>query len=204
MPTWGWVVLAIAVVAVVVMAILLVSANRRTAALRGRFGSEYDRTVEATGGKRDAEAELQERAKRREQFDVRPLTRASRDRYLQDWRSVQTQFVDDPAGAVGGADSLIRSVMHERGYPVEDFDQRADDLSVDHPQVVENYREGHRLAMARNRSEETRTEDLRQAMRHYRSLFEELVEPVGSAEPAGSANGLNEPTDSNLENRRVQ
>lgn len=204
MPTWGWVVLAIAVIAVVIMAIMLISANRRTAALRGRFGSEYDRTVEATGGKRDAEAELQERAKRREQFEVRPLTRASRDRYLQDWRSVQTQFVDDPVGAVGGADSLIRSVMHERGYPVEDFDQRADDLSVDHPQVVENYRQGHRLAMASSRSQETRTEDLRQAMRHYRSLFEELVEPTGSIESAGSVNGLNESTEANLENRRVQ
>ena len=95
---------------------------------------------------------------------------------------MQSQFVDDPNGAVGGADRLIQLVMRERGYPVEDFDQRAEDLSVDHPDVVENYRQGHRLATASLRRDETSTEDLRQAMWHYRALFEELVEPSGTGD----------------------
>ena len=96
---------------------------------------------------------------------------------LQSWQTVQAQFVDDPRGAVASADSLIQSVMAERGYPVEDFDQRAADISVDHPQVVENYRHGHRLAQASANGSDS-TEDFRQAMRHYRALFDELVEPT--------------------------
>ena len=199
MPAWGWVVVGVAVIAVVIMAVLLVLANRRTASLRDRFGPEYDRTVEATGDKRDAEAELQGRAERRAQLPVRALTQASRERYQQEWRAVQQQFVDDPAGAVSGADRLIQSVMRERGYPVEDFDQRADDLSVDHPDVVENYRQGHRLAMDSNDRGEFGTEDLRQAMWHYRRLFEELVEPAGVDD---TFNG--ESSEANLQKRTVR
>jgi len=105
------------------------------------------------------------------------LSPASRDRYLQSWESVQAQFVDDPRGAVAGADSLIQSVMADRGYPVDDFEQRAADVSVDHPRVVENYRHGHELARASAQGNDS-TEDLRQAMRHYRALFDELVEPA--------------------------
>jgi hypothetical protein len=126
---------------------------------------------------RDAEAELKAREERRQHLEIRPLSRAARDRYLQSWQSVQAQFVDDPRGAVASSDSLIQSVMAERGYPVEDFEQRAGDISVDHPNVVENYRQGHRLAQA-SADDSDSTEDLRQAMRHYRALFDELVEPA--------------------------
>jgi hypothetical protein len=152
-------------------------ARRRTGRLQQQFGSEYDRTITSADSKRDAEAELQAREERLHQFEIRPLSQAARNRYLQSWQSVQAQFVDDPRGAVASADSLIKSVMAERGYPVEDFEQRAADISVDHPQVVENYRQGHRLARASADGRDS-TEDLRQAMRHYRALFDDLVEPA--------------------------
>ena len=187
MPAWGWVVLGVAILVVIILAVLLVRANRRTAALRSRFGPEYERTVTATGHKRQAEAELEERQERHSQFPIRALTPTARQRYKGDWRTVQSQFVDDPTGAVAGADRLIQSVMRERGYPVEDFDQRAEDLSVDHPDVVENYRQGHRLAIASDRHDEGSTEGLRQAMWHYRALFEELVGPAGPDDRAGDS-----------------
>jgi hypothetical protein len=177
MPSWVWVLIAIAVVAVLAVVVWQALARRRTGRLQQQFGPEYDRTVGTADSKRDAEAELQARAERRGQLEVRPLSQAARERYLQSWRSVQAQFVDDPHGAVASADSLIRSVMADRGYPVEDFEQRAADISVDHPEVVENYREGHRLAQASADGGDS-TEDLRQAMRHYRALFDDLLEPA--------------------------
>jgi hypothetical protein len=180
MPGWGWVLLGVAVVAIVILAVLLVVAQRKTTALRNRFGAEYDRTVAATGQKRAAEAELAERQERRDKLSIRPLSQAASLRYQDEWRTVQSQFVDDPTGAVGAADRLIQSVMREQGYPVEDFDQRADDLSVDYPEVVENYRQGHRLATTSADSDQSSTEALRRAMRHYRALFEELVEAPGT------------------------
>ena len=177
MPSWGWVVIAIGLVAVLAVVVWQALARRRTGRLQQQFGPEYDRTLGTTDSKREAEAELQAREERREQLEIRPLSQAARDRYLQSWQSVQAQFVDDPRGAVASADSLIQSVMAERGYPVDDFEQRAADVSVDHPQVVENYRHGHRLAQASADGNDS-TEDLRQAMRHYRALFDELVEPA--------------------------
>jgi hypothetical protein len=177
MPSWVWVLIAIAVVAVVAVVVWQALARRRTARLQQQFGPEYERAVGTTDSKQDAEAELQAREERRRQLEIRPLPQASRDRYLESWQSVQSQFVDDPRGAVASADSLIQSVMAERGYPIEDFEQRAADVSVDHPQVVENYRQGHRLAQASAEGTDS-TEDLRQAMRHYRALFDELVEPA--------------------------
>jgi len=177
MPSWVWVLIAIAVIVVLAVVVWQALARRRTGRLQQQFGPEYERTLENADSKRDAEAELQTREERRQQFEIRPLSQVARDRYLQNWKRVQTQFVDDPRSAVAGADSLLRSVMAERGYPVEDFDQRAADLSVDHPQVVENYRHGHRLAQASADGSDS-TEDLRQAMRHYRALFDELVEPA--------------------------
>jgi FtsZ-interacting cell division protein ZipA len=176
MPSWVWVLIAIAVVAVLAVVVWQALARRRTGRLQQQFGPEYDRTLGTTDSKRDAEAELQAREERRQQLEIRPLSQAARDRYLQSWQTIQAQFVDDPRSAVAGADSLIQMVMSERGYPVEDFDQRAADVSVDHPQVVENYRDGHRLAQASAGGSDS-TEDLRQAMRHYRALFDELVEP---------------------------
>ena len=177
MPSWVWVLIAIAVIVVLAVVVWQALARRRTGRLQQQFGPEYERTLGNADSKRDAEAELQAREERRQQFEIRPLSQVARDRYLQSWKRVQTQFVDDPRSAVAGADSLLQSVMAERGYPVEDFDQRAADLSVDHPQVVENYRHGHRLAQASADGSDS-TEDLRQAMRHYRALFDELVEPA--------------------------
>lgn len=177
MPSWVWVLIAVAVVVALAAVLWQALSRRRTGRLQHRFGPEYDRTLTTADSKRDAEAELQAREERRRQFEIRPLTQAARDRYVQSWQNIQAQFVDDPRGAVAGADSLIQSVMAERGYPVDDFEQRAADVSVDHPQVVENYREGHRLAQASAGGSDS-TEDLRQAMRHYRALFDELVEPA--------------------------
>jgi hypothetical protein len=177
MPSWVWVLIAIAVVAVLAVVVWQALARRRTGRLQHQFGPEYDRTLGTAESKRDAEAELQAREERRQQLEIRPLSQAARERYLQSWRSVQAEFVDDPRGAVAAADSLIQSVMSERGYPVDDFEQRAADVSVDHPQVVENYRHGHQLAQESADGNDS-TEDLRQAMRHYRALFDELLEPA--------------------------
>ena len=177
--------LLVAILVVIVLLALLAffaGRQRRSRRLQDRFGPEYDRAVEQTGDRRAAEAELQERAERRESFDIVPLEPEARARYLEAWRSTQAQFVDEPAEATREADRLITSVMRDRGYPVDDFDQRAADLSVDHPQVVDDYRAAHAIA-ARNDRSEASTEDLRQALVHYRSLFEELLEdrhPDGS------------------------
>jgi len=189
MPAWVWVLIVVAAVVVLAVVVWRALMTRRTRALQDRFGPEYNRTLDSSDSKRDAEAELRAREERREQLDIRPLPTAARDRYVNEWQRVQALFVDDPQGAVHDGDMLIQSVMRDRGYPVDDFDQRSADVSVDHPKVVENYREGHRLANASARGDGT-TEDLRQAMRHYRALFEELVdetsdEPISRDEQSG-------------------
>jgi FtsZ-interacting cell division protein ZipA len=183
MPAWVWVLIAVVVVAVLAVVVWQAMARRKTGHLQDQFGPEYDRTVGSADSKRDAESELQAREERRQQLEIRPLSQAARERYLDRWQNVQAQFVDDPRTAVASADSLIQSAMEERGYPVEDFEQRASDISVDHPHVVENYRQGHQLAKASADGSDS-TENLRQAMRHFRSLFEELVEPAAD-QPTG-------------------
>jgi hypothetical protein len=175
MPVWGWILIVIAAALVAGVAAWLVTSRRRTAHLQERFGPEYNRVASSAERKRDAEAELAQREERRETFDIQPLADVSRERYVEQWKTIQAQFVDEPGSAVARADSLLQEVMAERGYPVEKFDQRAADLSVDHPKVVENYREGHRLA-TKSGENGSETEELRQAMRHYRALFDELVE----------------------------
>jgi hypothetical protein len=175
MPAWVWVLVAVGVVVVLGVVTWNALARRRTSRLQDRFGPEYDRMVGTAENKREAESDLAARQERRAQLDIRPLSQAACARYIENWQVVQAQFVDDPSVAVASADSLIQSVMAERGYPVEDFEQRAADVSVDHPQVVENYRDAHRLAEA-SAGGTGSTESLRQAMRHYRVLFEELVE----------------------------
>jgi FtsZ-interacting cell division protein ZipA len=192
MPAWVWVLIAVGVVAVVALVVWQALARRRTGRLQEHFGPEYDRAVGTAESRREAEAELQAREERRQQLEIRPLSTSARDRFVESWQAVQAQFVDDPRAAVSTADSLIRSVMAERGYPVEDFGQRAADLSVDHPQVVANYRQGHRLAQA-SAIGGSSTEELRQAMRHYRALFDELVEP--DAEQSLEREELNERVD---------
>jgi len=175
MAAWIWALIVVAAVVVVAIVVWRAFAARRTRTLRERFGPEYDRTLEGTGSKRDTEADLQARAERRDELEIKPLAPGARARYLEEWQRVQARFVDDPDGAVREADMLIQSVMRERGYPMDDFEQRAADVSVDHPDVVENYREGHRLARASALGDGT-TEDLRQAMQHYRALFDELLD----------------------------
>jgi hypothetical protein len=159
----------------VIAAALAARQRARTTRLRERFGPEYDRALDSRDDRKEAEAELRQRIDRREELDIRPLTPVARERYLSSWRDIQAQFVDSPQAAIAGADALIIAVMRERGYPVEDFDQRAADVSVDHPQVVENYRTAHDIA-GRSSREEASTEDLRQAMQHYRALFEDMLE----------------------------
>jgi FtsZ-interacting cell division protein ZipA len=172
---WIWVVIAVVVVVVLAVALWRGQMQRKTGKLQARFGPEYDRTVDTAGDRRAAEAELEAREERRQRLDIRPLPQASRDRYLDSWRGIQAQFVDEPQLAVESAERMIKSVMNERGYPVDDFEQRAADISVDHPDVVEHYREGNRLAHTDSGDGDS-TEALRQAMMHYRTLFEHLVE----------------------------
>ncbi|GAB7553280.1 hypothetical protein NRB_27860 [Novosphingobium sp. 11B] len=170
--------LAIAVgviaLAVLVGVVVTVMRSRHTARLRDRFGDEYDRTVDQSGSTYKAETVLHEREQRVAAFDIRPLQPARREAFVRTWLEVQAQFVDDPAGAVQRADVLLADVMTARGYPVADFDQRYEDLSVDHGEVVAHYRTGHHIAASHARGE-AGTEELRRAMIHYRALFDDLV-----------------------------
>jgi len=167
--------LAAAVVVIVAVVAWLNARKRRgtTAGLRQKFGPEYDRAVLAHGSK--AEAKLTDRERRVEMLNIRDLDSTECERYSKHWQTVQSRFVDSPKGAVTEADNLVSSVMKARGYPVSDFDQRAADISVDHPRVVDNYRSAHEIALRAGKEAAT-TEDLRTAMIHYRSLFEELVQ----------------------------
>jgi len=180
-------IVAIIVIALIVVALLLMR-QRRSQQLQEGFGPEYERTVEERGGdRREAEAELRERQQRRQKFEVRELEPAARDRYAERWRAAQRRFVDEPAPAVGEADALVMEVMRDRGYPVADeFEQRAADVSVDHPEVVEHYRAAHDIS-GRATAGDASTEDLRQAMVHFRALFVELLgtdDQHDAAEPA--------------------
>ena len=167
---------AVVILVIAVLAWLYVRKRRSTTAnLRQKFGPEYDRAVRVHGAGRKAEAKLEDREKRVEKLNIRDLDPMERERFLKRWESVQSRFVDSPKGAVAEADDLVSSLMRTRGYPVSDFDQRAADISVDHPRVVENYRSAHEIALRVGKSEAT-TEDLRTAMIHYRSLFEDLVQ----------------------------
>jgi hypothetical protein len=169
--------LAVVVVLIIVVGVVLYMRKRKntTAELRDRFGPEYDRAVKQHGSERKAEAKLTDRETRVEMLKIRDLDPAERVRYLAQWQTVQSRFVDYPKGAVTEADELVCSLMQTRGYPVADFDQRAADISVDHPRVVENYRSAHAVALQLGKGEAS-TEDLRTAMIHYRSLFDELVQ----------------------------
>ena len=169
--------LAVIVVAGIVAWVLL--RKRRTARLRAQFGGvEYARAVKEGGGRRHAETGLDERKERVEALHIRPFGMGDRARFVESWRRVQARFVDSPGGAVSEADQLLADVMSTRGYPVSDFEQRAADISVDHPRVMENYRTAHAIALRQTRGQAS-TEELRQAMIHYRTLFEEVVgDPV--------------------------
>lgn len=171
------IVFVVAVIVIIAVFAWLYMRGRRnkTAGLRQKFGTEYDRAVLKHGSERKAEAKLADREERVEKLKIRDLDRMECERFSKRWESVQSRFVDSPKGAVAEADDLVSSVMKARGYPVSDFDQRTADISVDHPRMVENYRSAHEIALRVGKDQAT-TEDLRTAMIHYRSLFEELVQ----------------------------
>jgi hypothetical protein len=169
------VVIAVAVMLAGGIAIWFFTRSRRTDKLRAQFGgAEYSRAVKEGGGRREAEEVLAQRAERVEALHIRPLAPADRARFLESWDRVQARFVDGPGSAVTDADQLLGDVMSTRGYPVSDFEQRSADISVDHPLVLDNYRAAHQSALRQTRGQAS-TEDLRQAMIHYRTLFEELT-----------------------------
>ncbi len=169
------IVLVIALLVVIGAVAWIVMQRRRSEQLRERFGPEYQRTVDQLGDPRRAESELAAREKRVEKFDIRPLTAQEHEHFTQAWRSTQSHFVDDPSTAIKDAERLVTDLMRTRGYPMGDFDQRAADISVDHANVVENYRAARAIAIANERSAAS-TEQLRQAMVHYRALFDDLLE----------------------------
>jgi FtsZ-interacting cell division protein ZipA len=176
MAEWLW--LLIVVAAIVVVSLIVVGAmrSRRSAALRDRFGPEYERRVSERGDRKATEAELRQVAKRRESLEIRQLSDASRARFSERWQMVQSDFVDQPDRAVAEADALVAEVMRQRGYPVDDFEDRYDMVAVDHPAVAEHYRAAH-ATFLRNDERMASTDDLRQALLHYRRLFDELLEP---------------------------
>ena len=175
MATGLWIVIVIVVVLIAVVAVMA-ARRRRTAALRERFGPEYDRAVGAREGQRAAEADLRDRERQRARLDIKPLSEAARVRYTEEWRIIQQDFVDQPEEATNAGYDLVNRVMAERGYPMQDFDARADLVSVDHPDVVDNYRVAHGIH-ERARQHQASTEDLREALLRYRSLFQDLLRP---------------------------
>ncbi len=176
MTTWAWVaVVVVAVVALAAVAYFVLQQQKRRSHLRERFGPEYERIVaEHDNNRREAEQELLDREQRHSELDIKPLSEESRDSYAARWTEVQERFVDAPGFAVTEADQLVTSVMAERGYPTEDFEQRVTHLSVGHAATLDHYRSAHEIS-GRAARKEASTEDLRQAMVHYRALFEELL-----------------------------
>lgn len=165
----------VAVLLIIVLVAIVMSRKKRSEHLRQQFGPEYDKVLQQHGDARHAEAVLADREKRVDKFTIRTLSQTDRDRFLADWANVQRRFVDDPAFAVNEADALVTQVMAARGYPMADFEQRAADISVNYPRVVQNYRSA-RVIVIRHGQGQASTEELRQAMVHYRSLFEELMD----------------------------
>ncbi|GAA3506913.1 hypothetical protein [Streptomyces showdoensis] len=180
-------ILAIVIPAAVVLVVIVLAIavdRRRRRRLRERFGPEYERTVDEAGSKRAAEHDLGAREKRHETLDIKPLSSGARERYAERWRGVQEEFVDHPEGAVHDADSLVTSLMGERGYPTEGFEQQTRDLSVEHGQTLEHYRAAHEVHTL-STSRQATTEQLRGAMVHYRALFDELLSDDGESRRPG-------------------
>jgi hypothetical protein len=190
MNTWVWIAIAIVAAIIVVGVLWSALSTRRTRSLQDRFGPEYDRELEKAGGRREAERELAGREKRHDELELRPLSDDARERYIEEWQVTQARFVDDPTGAVSEADDLVQRVMRDRGYPVDDFEQRAADISVEHPELVERYRTANGIARASEHGQAS-TEDLRHSVRHYRALFVELLE-VGDDDQGVNADDVSE------------
>jgi len=175
----------VAVIFLIIGGVIAMAAMRvqRTRRLKDRFGPEYERAINEMGDKRQAESELEARLAHVNTLKIRPLTAYEVNRYALDWQSTQTEFVDEPLTALQKADRLIRDVMKARGYPVEDFEQRAADISVDYPELVTDYRGLHLIAV-KEAEDEVSTEEMRQAMIHGRALFENLIKPEPAEEEA--------------------
>lgn len=173
------IIIAAIIVAAIIAVVAFVAYRRKHKEdLQRRFGTEYDLAVREHGSERRAEAALDERQKRVERLNLRDLEPGEKERLLERWKAVQLAFVDSPRGALTEADDVVSAAMQARGYPVADFEQRAADISVDHPRVTENYRAGHAIEERLRSGEATTTEDLRTAMIHYRALFDEIVQPT--------------------------
>jgi len=181
MPDATLIIVAVVIIAILVAAVWWYSMRQRSAKLQEKFGPEYERTVAEKGDTRKAEDELTDRQKRVSKLEIKPLAADERRRFNDEWRAVQARFVDDPSAAVRDADTLVGRVMEARGYPVGDFEQRAADVSVDHPTVLEHYRAAHAVAL-RHAQGQASTEDLRQAMVNYRALFDELLDEQQTVE----------------------
>jgi hypothetical protein len=201
MSTAATVILVVLLLAVLFAAGWFLGGMFRSRRLRSRFGSEYDRSLETAENRRAAERELTAREKRYAQLDLRPLSVAARARYIEQWARLQERFVDDPGDTVQDADELVHSVMRDRGYPTDGFEQQAADLSVEHGGVVGNYRDAYRI---RGRGD-AGTEELRQAFVHYRTIFRELVGPVETVTPKpAEVPAARESTDSQVDGARLR
>jgi hypothetical protein len=196
MTTTQIIIVVVALVVVAAIAYVLFK-QQRTKALRGRFGPEYERAVDTYGGQSRAESALAKREKRVEKLEVRPLAPDERSRYAARWETVQARFVDDPAASIGDADQLVAEVMSTQGYPMADFEQRAADISVSHPDVVEHYRTAHDIAQL-HRQRPVSTEELRKAFLHYRELFASVL----GADPTQTDKAVAEDQENRTEVRR--
>ena len=185
MSTVAYLIIAVVVVLAVIVVAMVVT-RRKSGRLHSTFGSEYDRTVQATGNRREAERDLSGRMERRKQLSIVPLPEQARQQYIAQWQRVQTSFVDAPVESVRQADVLVSQVMTDRGYPMAEFEQRADDVSVDHANVIENYRSAHAISVASGQGQAD-TEALRRAMTQYRELFDELLGGSGPRADDGLA-----------------
>jgi FtsZ-interacting cell division protein ZipA len=175
MDSKTWVVIAIIAVALIAVAVWVLYQRRQSARLKQRFGPEYSRTVAELGDRTKAESELKEREKRVRTLNIVPLSVAEASRFTRDWKALQSRFIDNPRGVVSQADKLVRELMQKRGYPMTDFERCAADVSVDHPAVVNNYRQAQAIT-ERDARGAVSTEELRKAVVHYRALFDELLE----------------------------
>jgi hypothetical protein len=173
-PLWIWI--ALGVVALLIVAGLVARGARRarTESLRDKFGNEYDHALQEHGSRKQAERDLVERAEQVKKYNIVPLQAGDQERFRRDWQKVEQHFLERPTTAVVEADELVADIMRTRGYPMGDFDRHAADLSVTHPRIVDHYRAGHKVIGGAPGS--ASTEDLRQAMLHYRALFDELID----------------------------
>lgn len=198
-PLWIWI--AVGVLALIVVASLVARGARRSrsAQLRDQFGSEYDHVVEEKGKRKYAEQELLARKAEVQKYDIRPFSVSERDRFRREWALVEQRFIERPTTAVVEADELVADMMRVRGYPMGDFEKHAAHLSVTHPRIVEHYRSGHNVI---GKGGQASTEDLRQAMLHYRSLFENLITEVKGDDVPGDIPRANEVSTSPLRPER--